>query len=333
MRAAWVGSLKLVCILGAAGLLLSIAAGCWPDNPSLGETSLEGFNQVTQGAIASATVETLPVLDASLTPSATALTEVVTQTPAERWETPIPMPQSITITIVFDNNVYDPRLKTAWGFSAMIEYLDQCLLFDTGGDGQILLENMRILGIDPNQIEAVVLSHAHGDHTGGLSALLELEARPTVYLLPSFPKAFITQVGRVVDVVEVTPGLLLGAALYTTGEMSQNIPEQALVIKTDQGLVIITGCAHPGIVEIVKQARSMYDEKVRLVLGGFHLGSKSKAEIGSILKEFRRLGVEQVAPCHCTGETAIAMFAAEYGEAFIPAGAGRIIRLEFAAPN
>jgi 7,8-dihydropterin-6-yl-methyl-4-(beta-D-ribofuranosyl)aminobenzene 5'-phosphate synthase len=330
MIAAWVGSLKLVCVLGAAGLLLSIAAGCSPDNPSLGETSLEVFNQVTQVAIASTTVETLPVLDASLTPSATAFTEIVTQTPAERWETPMSIPQSITITIVFDNNVYDPRLKTAWGFSALIEYLDQRLLFDTGGDGQILLENMRLLGIDPNQIEAVVLSHAHGDHTGGLSALLELDARPTVYLLPSFPKAFITQAGSIIDVVEVTPGLMLGAELYTTGEMSQNIPEQALVIKTDQGLVIITGCAHPGIVEIVKQARSMYDERVRLVLGGFHLGRKSKAETGSILKEFRRLGVEQVAPCHCTGEQAINMFATEYSEDFIWAGVGKVIRLNVA---
>jgi 7,8-dihydropterin-6-yl-methyl-4-(beta-D-ribofuranosyl)aminobenzene 5'-phosphate synthase len=92
--------------------------------------------------------------------------------------------------------------------------------------------------------------------------------------------------------------------------------------------VIITGCAHPGIVAIVEQAREVFAEPVRLVLGGFHLGGKSKAEIDAILRDFQRLGVEQVAPCHCTGEQAITQFAAEYGEDFIEAGVGRVIRLD-----
>jgi 7,8-dihydropterin-6-yl-methyl-4-(beta-D-ribofuranosyl)aminobenzene 5'-phosphate synthase len=78
----------------------------------------------------------------------------------------------------------------------------------------------------------------------------------------------------------------------------------------------------------MEQAREMFNEPVRLVLGGFHLGSKSKAEIDTILKDFRRLGMEQVAPCHCTGERAIAMFAAEYGENLILAGVGRVIRFD-----
>ena len=130
-----------------------------------------------------------------------------------------------------------------------------------------------------------------------------------------------------VEVIEVTPGLLIAENQYTTGEMGLSIHEQAMVIQTDQGLVIITGCAHPGIVEIIEQSGLMFDEKVRLVLGGFHLGSKSKAEIETILKDFRRLGVEQVAPCHCAGEGAITKFAEEYGENFIRAGVGKVIVL------
>lgn len=70
----------------------------------------------------------------------------------------------------------------------------------------MLVENMRILGIDPAQIESVVLSHAHGDHTGGLSALLEYGARPIVYLLPSFPAAFKNQVAKITEMIEVSPG-------------------------------------------------------------------------------------------------------------------------------
>ena len=240
----------------------------------------------------------------------------------------MPDTRSLTITIVFDNNAFDQRLKSAWGFSALVEHSGNTLLFDTGGDGQILMENMRILGIDPAQIEGVVLSHTHDDHTGGLGALLDYGARPVVYLPPSFPASFERQVEKYTQVVEVSPGQPIADDMYTTGEMGQSIPEQALVVQTDQGLVIITGCAHPGIVSMVAQTRKMFNERVRLVLGGFHLGSKSKAEIDTILKDFRRLEVEQVAPCHCTGERAIAMFAAEYGEDFIQAGVGKVIKLD-----
>ena len=114
--------------------------------------------------------------------------------------------------------------------------------------------------------------------------------------------------------------------------MGRDIPEQALVVKTESGLVIITGCAHPGIVAIVEQAQGMFADPLRLVIGGFHLGSKSKAEVDSILKDFRHMGVQQVAPCHCTGERAVTMFAAEYGEDFIQTGVGKIIQLEGGYP-
>jgi 7,8-dihydropterin-6-yl-methyl-4-(beta-D-ribofuranosyl)aminobenzene 5'-phosphate synthase len=249
------------------------------------------------------------------------------ETLEEISETPMPEHQVLTITIVYDNNPYDDRLKTAWGFAALVEYHDHTMLFDTGGDGPTLLENMRALGIDPTQIERVVLSHAHGDHTGGLNALMETGVHPTVYLPPSFSNSFKRQVERYTSIVEVSPGLSITKGLFTTGEMGQDIPEQALVIQTDQGLVVVTGCAHPGIVAMVDRAREMFNDQVRLVLGGFHLGSKSKGQIDAILRDFRRLEVERVAPCHCTGDQAIAMFAEEYGEDFIQTGAGKIIIL------
>jgi 7,8-dihydropterin-6-yl-methyl-4-(beta-D-ribofuranosyl)aminobenzene 5'-phosphate synthase len=259
-----------------------------------------------------------------LTPTTTVI-PTVTEVMKEEKILPTTMP--IKITIVYDNTAYDQRLKSVWGFSALVEYNDQSLLFDTGGDGQILIENMQILGIDPALIERVVLSHAHGDHTGGLSAILASGARPVVYLLPSFSNVFKQRVAEITEVIEVTPGLSIAQNMYTTGEMRHGVPEQALVIQSDQGLVIITGCAHPGIVEIVDRSRTLFDDRVRLVMGGFHLGSKSEAEIEAILEDFRRLGVEQVAPCHCTGEGAMAMFAAEYGEDYIQAGVGREIIL------
>jgi 7,8-dihydropterin-6-yl-methyl-4-(beta-D-ribofuranosyl)aminobenzene 5'-phosphate synthase len=251
-----------------------------------------------------------------------------TATETAEKETDMPVTHSLTITIVFDNNLLDSRLKSTWGFSALIEYQDQILLFDTGGDGSILMENMRILGIDPENIDSVVLSHAHRDHTGGLGALLGTGARPIVYIPPSFAASFKNQVSALTEVTEVTPGYQIAERMFSTGEMGKDIPEQALVITTEDGLVIITGCAHPGIVEIVTQARSIFDEPVQLVLGGYHLRSKSEAEIEAILKDFRRLGVKKVAPSHCTGDYAIAMFAAEFGDDFILAGVGKTIQLE-----
>ena len=94
------------------------------------------------------------------------------------------------------------------------------------------------------------------------------------------------------------------------------------------GLVVLTGCAHAGILNTVHYAREISGvDRVWAILGGFHLGGKSRKEIEGILSEFRRLGVRKVAPCHCTGEQAIRMFHQEYGEDFIQAGVGKVIRV------
>ena len=233
----------------------------------------------------------------------------------------------LKITVVYDNNPFDPRLETAWGFSALVEYRGQILLFDTGGDGRILLDNMRVLGIDPARIQSIVLSHAHRDHTGGLSALLENSDQPTVYLLPSFADSYKRQLGLVTQVRESMPGQVIANGLLTTGEIGGSIPEQALMIQTGKGLVVITGCAHPGIVRIIERAMELTGKPVYLVLGGFHLGNKSESEISAILADFRKLGVEKVAPCHCTGERAIAMFADEFSQAFLQTGVGKVFTI------
>lgn len=223
-------------------------------------------------------------------------------------------------------------LSTAWGFSAWLELHDSALLFDTGGNGSLLLQNMQMLDLDPLQLEMVILSHAHGDHTGGLDAILETGAQPAVYLPPSFSDTYKRLISKKTEVIEVEPWQPVAERIYTTGEMGCDTPEQSLVIQASQGLVIITGCAHPGIVEIVEHVLEHFNEPVYLVVGGFHLRGKSKKEIEAILADFRRLGVAHIAPCHCTGEKALRMFAAGYGEDFIQAGVGKVIRLEAGYP-
>jgi len=223
------------------------------------------------------------------------------------------------ITVAYDNKTLDPDLSPAWGFSCLV---GDDLLFDTGGDGARLLSNMVQMGLDVGGIKTVALSHAHGDHTGGLGGLLAFNENLTVYLPRSFPIGFKEQARTRARVVAVHEPMEIAEDIHTTGEMGRGLVEQSLVLTTNQGLVVITGCAHPGIVRIVKKAKEVVSGEVYLVMGGFHLGGASTKAVKGIIADFRRLGVQKVAPCHCTGDRAIGMFAAEYGEDFIQVGVG-----------
>ena len=226
------------------------------------------------------------------------------------------------MTILYDNNPYDERLKTAWGLSCLVERNDLTLLFDTGGDAPTLLSNMTTLGIDPAEIDIIVLSHIHGDHVGGLSGILATNKATTVYLPRSFPTEFKKQVKVGARLVEVHEPMAIAEGIYTTGEMGTEIIEQSLILVTKEGSVIITGCAHPGIVSVIAKAKEIAGEKVHLVMGGFHLDGMSKQKINGIIEDFQRLGVEKVAPCHCTGDLARRLLKGAYGDNCFLAGVG-----------
>jgi 7,8-dihydropterin-6-yl-methyl-4-(beta-D-ribofuranosyl)aminobenzene 5'-phosphate synthase len=233
----------------------------------------------------------------------------------------------LTITILYDNYPFDPRLRTDWGFAALIELNEYTLLFDTGANGSILMGNMDALNVDPQRIQSIVLSHEHGDHIGGIASLLNIGIQPIVYIPPSFSASTKRSIDQKTQLVEVEPGQMIHEGIYSTGEMGTSIAEQALVIRSSQGLVILTGCAHPGVAEMVARAKSIFDDPVRLVLGGFHLGQASKSRIQEIIEAFQGLGVQQVAPSHCTGDQAIALFREAYGEDFIQSGAGQVFHI------
>lgn len=250
-------------------------------------------------------------------------------------DTPEPTPQPteaevemITITIVFDNYPFKKGLKTAWGFSAFVTYKDQNVLFDTGASGSMLLENMSKMNINPVEVQNVVLSHSHNDHIAGMQSLLLTGADPKIYLPPSFYSSLKNQYSKQAEVIEVVPGQLIAERIYTLGEIPGSPPEQALVIDTPQGLVVITGCAHPGVEKMVLAAKRQFHEQIYLVMGGFHLGGASSTEVKQIIKEFKRIGVVHVAPCHCTGDQAINQFKEAFGDDFISVGVGAVIEIE-----
>ncbi len=237
--------------------------------------------------------------------------------------------ERMIVTLVYDNNPSVEGLKTGWGFSCLVEGCQKTILFDTGGDSETLLYNMEKLGIDPTQVEVVFLSHIHGDHTGGLEGFLKRNSRVEVFLLPSFPSGFKREVKSLgANYIEVEKGTEVCERVFSTGELGTGIREQSLVVKTSKGLVIITGCAHPGIVEIIEQVEKSFKEDIYLVMGGFHLVSTPERKIGEIIQDFRRLGVVKSAPCHCSGDECRELFERGYKRDFIKLGVGSKIKVE-----
>jgi 7,8-dihydropterin-6-yl-methyl-4-(beta-D-ribofuranosyl)aminobenzene 5'-phosphate synthase len=233
---------------------------------------------------------------------------------------------SLVITVTYDNNAYVDELMPEWGFSCVVTGTEKTILFDTGGDGQILMSNIRKLGINPKDVDLVFLSHAHWDHTGGMEAFLEKNPDVTVFLPRSFEKGFKQQVGRLgAEVVEVNDPMEICRGVYSTGQLGTWIREQALILSTDRGLIVITGCAHPGIVEMIHKSKELLDGEVLLAMGGFHLVRSSAAQIEAVIAGFREAGVVYAAPCHCSGDEAREQFGLEYKQHYIDIGAGRVL--------
>lgn len=232
-------------------------------------------------------------------------------------------PAAITLTILYNNVPHDPRLTTAWGMSCLIEGMEKTILFDTGGDGRILLSNMKKLGKAPKQVDVVVLSHIHGDHVGGLWEFLKEKSDVKVYLPKAFPDNFKKRVQRAgVEVFSVGKPTKIGKNIYSTGQMGAWMKEQALVLRTAKGLVVVTGCAHPGVANFVKRAKKIWKDDVYLVFGGFHLMAYSERQVEGLITELKQLGVKKVGPSHCTGGKPIEMFRKAWGKDFIDLGCG-----------
>lgn len=241
---------------------------------------------------------------------------------------PIAM-KNISITIAYDNNPYKEGLTTAWGFSCLIRGTEETILFDTGGNSPILLANLKRLGVDPKEIDIVALSHIHGDHVGGLEGILDNSMEVTIYLPDSFPKSFKGHLRSYgININEVQRSTKICESVYSTGELGIWMKEQSLILHTDKGLILITGCAHPGIVKIIKHTTALIEDNVLLVMGGFHLGGKNKAELEEIILKFKESGVTNVGPCHCSGALARQMFKKEYQNNYMDVGVGRLIKFE-----
>ena len=171
-------------------------------------------------------------------------------------------------------------------------------MFDTGANGDILLHNMGLLDINPEDIDAIVLSHEHWDHNGGLGSILKIKSHIPVYRV-TFSKK---------------PKKIL-AGIWTTGVLGGNgVKEQALICSiTENKVVVVTGCSHPGLEHILRIARSFGD--VHALIGGFHGFNRF-----NVLKRIPR-----IVPCHCTKH--IPEIKQRYPDAYEAGGVGKTVRI------
>lgn len=237
---------------------------------------------------------------------------------------------SVKLTILYDNTIHTPGTHSDWGFSCLVEKDGHILLFDAGTQPRILAANAKKLGVDLSAVRHVMISHSHRDHFGGLKAVLH--AAPTgvtVYVPPKMPQDVLREISAAGGKAVLTSTTTIPApGLTSTGVLGDSIPEQGLIIMTGKQNVLITGCAHPGIVTMVRHARELTGENIDVVLGGFHLSGHSAKAINGIIQDFRNLDVRRAGPTHCTGEKAINAFHKAYGNDFVEMGVGRVLEFD-----
>jgi 7,8-dihydropterin-6-yl-methyl-4-(beta-D-ribofuranosyl)aminobenzene 5'-phosphate synthase len=266
------------------------------------------------------------------------------------------------ITILYDAFGAESAMQKDWGYAALVEYRGKRILFDTGNNPDILAQNSRAKKIDLSKVDFVVMSHRHGDHMGGLSYLLRVNPKVTIYAPkegfgvygadlpgtfyrkdPSLPPEQryyngtppeIMRFGsawpgadfRLVDKnTDIAPDIHL-LTLISDKLGTLELRELSLAIDTPEGLVVVVGCSHPGIDKIVELASSI-NPRIHMVVGGFHLVVAPDSDIAKIVSALHdRFKVEYIAPGHCTGEPAFNALKRAFGDHYIYAGLGTSVR-------
>jgi 7,8-dihydropterin-6-yl-methyl-4-(beta-D-ribofuranosyl)aminobenzene 5'-phosphate synthase len=327
------------------------------------------------------TISLEPVDAVSITTLVDNVTDLllVDEGPAKRHSLAQAVDPSVPARFI-DGGLTGDALRAEHGFSCLVTIEKRgrttSVLFDAGLTPDGLIENMRRLEISPHDIDIIVLSHGHWDHTTGMDGLVRALGRPNVPVLihpdfwsrrrvalpgrdpvelPSTSKGALEGAGFEI-VEQQQPSFLLDGSLLVTGEVDRTtefeqgfpiheayrhghwqpdpliLDDQALVAKVrGRGLVVLTGCGHSGIVNILRYVRKLTGEdRIHAVLGGFHLsGPLFERIIAPTCDALATFSPDHLVPSHCTGWRAVHALAARFPEAFIQNSVGT--RFEFTA--
>jgi len=270
------------------------------------------------------------------------------------------MNKGLCITTLVEDTALGGGLLAEHGLSFWIEYGDKRILFDTG-QSDILVQNAKTLGINLAEVNAIVLSHGHYDHTGGLPAVLDIAPKATIYLhpaaiepkfsrktsgvksigMPEPVKAAIhnckvtwtekpTQIFQGVTVTGQIPRVNnfedVGDAFFLDKSCQKSdilLDDQTLVIESPKGLVVIFGCAHAGVINTLHRVADLSKIKqLYLVMGGMHLLNASKEQIEQTITVFREYNIQKIPAAQCTGASATRRFSDAFHDRCFSCSAG-----------
>lgn len=270
------------------------------------------------------------------------------------------MSDEININVLLDNTTIHDDFLTEHGLSLWIEYKEKKILFDTGQSNAVI-SNAKKCGIDLEYTDAIVLSHGHYDHTGGLSGTLDIATKAKIYLHPlatepkfSQKNSNVKYIGmpgtakKAIDrrhiiwtaiPVNIFPGMVItgqvprvnnfedvGGSFFldeTCQEPDDLLDDQALFIESSKGLIVVFGCAHSGVVNILDYISKLTGcKKVYAIIGGMHLLNADKRRIENTIDTFNKYDVQTLIPLHCTGQKVMEHFKSVFGDRFFISGAG-----------
>jgi 7,8-dihydropterin-6-yl-methyl-4-(beta-D-ribofuranosyl)aminobenzene 5'-phosphate synthase len=274
----------------------------------------------------------------------------------------VPAQPATKVTILADAFGRPSDLRKDWGFAALVEHNGLRILFDTGNNSDLFRHNVDTLQVDLRRLDFVVISHRHGDHTDGLRYLLSINPkvevyvasdeywggptptaffRPSVDTLPAHMRYFDGSipasiphgspwkhavVQRVDKVLQITPGVTLVSNI-SRGPAFTETPEVSLVLDTPEGRLLVVGCSHPGIEQILESIEARR-RPVRLIVGGLHWVTSLDQEIERLVTALHEdWKVVSVAPGHCTGEPGFAALQRAFGKRYVYAGVGTVIEV------
>ncbi|MFA6424640.1 MAG: MBL fold metallo-hydrolase [Phycisphaerae bacterium] len=266
---------------------------------------------------------------------------------------------TLTVTILIDNYA-DANLNSEHGLSLWLDFGEKRVLFDTGQTNMIL-KNAELLGIDLSCTDAIVLSHGHYDHTGGLPSVLKIAHNAKIYLHPAATESKFSQkpsgmklVGMPTSAKEflknhqtiwtatptlIFPGISVTGQVPRTNDFEDTggaffldedaqkpdelLDDQTVFIESAKGLIVIFGCAHSGVVNILDYISGLTGKnKIYAVIGGMHLLNASQTRITNTIEVFKKYNIQKIVPLHCTGQNVAEEMKKVFGEKYIHAGAG-----------
>ncbi len=276
------------------------------------------------------------------------------------------MEKQLKITCLVENTAM--LSSTLWGehgLSFLVERGDARVLFDTGQSGAVLSHNLTELKLDLHDLSAIVLSHGHYDHTGGLSTALELFGRVAVYAHPDvFSKRYSRRGDKLVaagsrltrEEIEERADLDLASevtavatGVWMTGEIPRRLggetrssrlvvksgdelvldpfrDDLSLVVETNGGIAVILGCCHAGILNTLAHVREHFNQPIRALIGGSHLAKADDELLGKVAAAVRdEYDIAELYLGHCTGWRSLLFLATALGDRVKPCPAGTVV--------